>query len=589
MPRASTLSLLLPLALWGCPDPVDDPDAATDAGVTDAAPADAGPRGDAGFADAGEADAGFADSGVSDAGVSDAGEGDAGAVDGGPAPFPITVAYSATETQATLLELFLTETSTSRRRLHGDLAGQPAGGEKQPETGGIESFGWLPDGAGVWYVAHEETFDLAELYLTAVEGARPGAHRKLSLPSPASSTDAPVFSPGNPWLVFSQVPEGESRGNLYLLPYETVGIAPLQIDMAGPGIPAWDPTGRYVTFQDIIVSADDRDLWLVDAAAFPTLSSVRVNPGANLGYARARAFSPDGTRIAYAADESALRVFELFIADVDGNTITNRTRVHPAFGPAADIPFEDDAAQFSPDGTRLAFTHNAGRVGLNELYVSDVSGATPGPQVALTGAFPKGATGVETFGFSPDGSRVVIVADQELAGEVGLYVSDGSGAAPQLVHSGPQIMFEKVWVDTTVFFRSVSNGVARLHYADVGSLPPAAPVELAPMTSEESVSAFAVSPSGRQVVFRTRVDDQHEMYWADLTDPAQPTVVRLGATAFDGAWCWAPDDRLAAVLLDPADGSGHLYWIEDPTAPRARRISGPLVPGTRVHGCAFAP
>ena len=71
-------------------------------------------------------------------------------------------------------------------------------------------------------------------------------------------------------------------------------------------------------------------------------------------------YSPDGTRVAFTADQSG--TFKLFVMDADGS---HRVRV-------TDAPGNESSPSWSPDGRRLAFNSNA--IDAGEVYVVNPDG-----------------------------------------------------------------------------------------------------------------------------------------------------------------------------------------------------------------------
>ena len=93
-------------------------------------------------------------------------------------------------------------------------------------------------------------------------------------------------------------------------------------------------------------------------------------------------WSPDGTRIAYAADD------DIWLMNSDGSGQVNLTQSE----------FVEFGAAFSPNGRRIAFTGSGGPVPVNERYVQtmrtdgsdrSVVGETPGLLQAVPGWQPR--------------------------------------------------------------------------------------------------------------------------------------------------------------------------------------------------------
>lgn len=82
----------------------------------------------------------------------------------------------------------------------------------------------------------------------------------------------------------------------------------------------------------------------------------------------------------------------------------------------------EDNAQYSPDGTRIAFASN--RSGNPEIWVCGSDGAHCTQMTAFNGPFITG-----TPRWSPDGKRIAF--DSAKDGHFGIYVVDGNGGSPR--------------------------------------------------------------------------------------------------------------------------------------------------------------
>jgi Tol biopolymer transport system component len=86
------------------------------------------------------------------------------------------------------------------------------------------------------------------------------------------------------------------------------------------------------------------------------------------------AFSPDGKKLAYAADQVENDRVEVFVADVATGTPKTALRVQEAQNPAALVY----RLRFAPDGRSLVYASDAFDHGI-DFWVADVAGGTPGP------------------------------------------------------------------------------------------------------------------------------------------------------------------------------------------------------------------
>lgn len=576
--RVGRLRWLGFLLLVACEDPIPP-----DAGLPDATPSDGG----ATVVDAGAEDAGLPapdagqDAGVLDAASGDAAPGDATA--GDAAPFPVRIAYGVTAEDPLVLELYLTETSTARRRLSGPMAGGRAGGKKEPETGGLQSFEWSGDGRWLLYLAQQDTYDQTDLYVADVAG-RAGAPRRIGAEG-GRDVSEPSQSPVSGRIAFTQHTD---RLGLFVASATAADPAPRRVNQGTVVRRSWSPAADQLVFHDLIQSANDRDLWFTEAhpgAAPP----VRVNPGANLGFGGALAWAPDGSSFVYAADERALRLFELYWVRVDQGMLGPRVRIHPPFPAAADIAIDVEvAAAFSPDGSLLAYVADPRFPPEDELFVVDLGGATPG--VPLVVSSTVGGTGVQRFAFDGAGGRLIYATRGEAWADRPLFLADPRGLAAPMRLSPPDTwVVKEAWglQDTLVVFEAL-GGV--FYGVDLTQDPPQT-VRLTDLPVGTEVVSWELSPDGRWLLYAVRdIEETSELHGLDLADPsARP--VRLSRSRVEPAWCWAEDGSGALAItaeLSPGEG-GRLWWISDLSTRRFVDLGAPVVPGGVVRGCAFAP
>lgn len=134
-------------------------------------------------------------------------------------------------------------------------------------------------------------------------------------------------------------------------------------DPGGPGEPAWSPDGSTVAFNS--VSGHGVNLFTVKANG-SGLSELPLAVGEFNGDP---AYSPDGTQISFDQDTGSVapKVHGIFIVNADGTNAHRLTR-----SPATKEAF-DTESQWSPDGTRIAFTR-VKRIGRAAIFVIGVHG-----------------------------------------------------------------------------------------------------------------------------------------------------------------------------------------------------------------------
>jgi TolB protein len=163
-----------------------------------------------------------------------------------------------------------------------------------------------------------------------------------------------------------------------------------------------------------IVATSDRgggwDLWKV---VLGEVEPVRLTSHSAPEEQEWIAWSPDGTRVAYASKHTGNN--EIYVINADGTGGTNITN----------DPAPDGHGNWSPDGSKLAFA--SGRDGDVEIFVMnpDGSGVTQLTQNAVFDGFPK---------WSPDGTKIAWENRDETNG--GIYVMDPDGSGKTFLAPG---------------------------------------------------------------------------------------------------------------------------------------------------------
>ena len=258
-----------------------------------------------------------------------------------------------------------------------------------------------------------------------------------------------------------------------------------------PSKVVWTADGRYIIF-----SRGLQGIFMVDVAgselrAIPEGAPLKkpLSPGNALP-----ALSPDGTRIAYVAQQSGLgKSAAITVSALDGTsgrrlTQDEKFNTHPAWSPdgtriayiadgrltvmradgtnarvlAPFVEVVNAAPEWSPDGRRIAF------VGIDNdpTHPNAVYTVRPdGTELTKLGAT------VSVPSWSPDGSRIAFLMPEE-SGEVSLYTLDSGGADPQQVWSLGET---SIWADnlswspdgSAILFASADGEVVAISTEDV--------------------------------------------------------------------------------------------------------------------------
>jgi Tol biopolymer transport system component len=292
-------------------------------------------------------------------------------------------------------------------------------------------------------------------------------------------------------------------------------------------------------------------------------AAVRVGPAAGTGeQVRSLALAPDGSAIALVGDLTSDDVFELYVSDLSGASPGPIRRASRALVAGGDVdPGVVGIAThfFAPDGGMLAYLADARTDGVTELFVVDVRGATPGTSQSVNGDLVAGGSVSFAWAspFSPDGRMIAYTADQVTNGVSELFVSELSGGAP---------------------------GVARRVN---GAL-----------VAGGNVSTFLFAPDGSGLVYRAdqRTDDVTEIYFADTRGPEPGPAQRLNGDPVAGgdvssAVALSGDGGAIAYagdLMVDARAEPFLAAIDEGTAAPAERVAESSAATSGINSIAFA-
>jgi len=198
-------------------------------------------------------------------------------------------------------------------------------------------------------------------------------------------------------------------------------------------------------------------------------------------------------------------------------------------------PAQIGSAGLSPDSRHVIYTE-ATSPGVYELFATAADGSTL--PVRLNGTLVAGGS-VLSASFSPDGQRVIYVADQDMNDAAELYSVPSAGGSPVKLHAplGPHRCVQRLglsWFVLTpdgsrvVFAQDTQAAGDRIELFSApidGSSPPLALTST--MVSGGSVTAFELSADGASVVFvaDALVNGQFEALVAPVDGSAPPLLL----------------------------------------------------------------
>jgi TolB protein len=196
-------------------------------------------------------------------------------------------------------------------------------------------------------------------------------------------------------------PEGDQE--IFTMNADGSGLRQVTYNAFDDGGPAWSPNGDRLVFHRFPGDGSGADLWTVRVNGTGERNLTR-SPGIVDRYG---AWSPDGREIVFMRDDSGL---ENDIATIrpDGSHLRALT----------DTPTDEEAPDWSPDGTRIAFHWNGAPPGEDyHIYVMRRDGGSPPTRLTTTQGFNPA--------WSPDGRKIAFNI-----GELFTMRADGSREKP---------------------------------------------------------------------------------------------------------------------------------------------------------------
>jgi Tol biopolymer transport system component len=325
------------------------------------------------------------------------------------------LAYTANQEAVNRIDLYVVAATGGATT---KLSVLPTAGQK------VGVFAWSPDGSRLAYVADQTTPGTAELYVVAATG---GAATKLSaLPGNDRDVVDLAWSPDGSRLAYRANQDAINLTDLYVVAAPGGAVTKVSALVASTNSKsvvgfAWSPDGSRLAYFGDQVTVNVRELYVV-AATGGTATKVSTFPENNRNV-RAFAWSPDGSRLAYIADQTTPGAGDLYVVAATGGAATKLSVL------------QDDSRDvvrfaWSPDGSRLAYGADQDKPDAIELYVAPATGGgatkVSGPLAAVAGT---GITNPIAFAFawSPDGSRLAYINDQDTDERVELYVVAARG------------------------------------------------------------------------------------------------------------------------------------------------------------------
>ncbi|MGB5426569.1 MAG: hypothetical protein WBN95_07250 [Gammaproteobacteria bacterium] len=405
-----------------------------------------------------------------------------------------------------------------------------------------------------------------------------GSSPAVSGPSPASSGDGAGSAGGS-----GSGPEPEPEPEPDPEP-EPEPVEPPQV------------SDRIIYIADGDVDGVD-ELYLADTGA-PGVAT-RLN-GALVAGGNVTDFivSADHSRVLYRADQDTDDVFELYLVDVTAPG--SSTRINGLLVNGGDVSAK---FMFSPDATQVVYQADEDVNGVYELFLVNI--ASPGFAANLSGPMAGGGNVLGAFQFTPDGSRVVYLADEMINGVNELFMVDISIPGVSTRVNGPLVGGGDVTADFVIspdsgqiVYRAdeAADNVIELFVVDL-AVPGVSTTLSGPLVNGGDVSSgLVLSPDGSKIAYRAdqNLNDVFELFIVDLANPGVTTRInRNPATGGDvlvDGYCFSPaSDAIAYVADEDTNNINELYLVELASPAVSIKLNGALVTaGDLAGGIAFS-
>ncbi len=362
-----------------------------------------------------------------------------------------------------------------------------------------------PDGKTIAISSRESATAPIGIFLLSVDT---GQKKRLTTAPPAVADQQPRFSPDGRTIAFDRTLSAQSA-EVDSVPVSGGGLKRVVGDNRAIDGLAWTPDGGEIVYSTRRLGRP-QELWRVNA------SGGTPQPVSDSQNAIFPAFSRTGMRLAFVRYTYDENIWKL---DLTGDKVSA--------GPTKLIAstWQDNAPQYSPDGTKIAFASD--RSGGYEIWVSNADGSVP---VQLTSQ--GGHAGTPRW--SPDGKRIAF--DASVDGNANIFVIDAGGGAPRQVtatsanddaRSVPSWSSDAKWI----YFASNQSGSYEIWRV---------PVNGGPQNQLTHQGGFdpRESPDGKQLYYLKRRNES-EIWKVSPDGGAESAVSTEPGALTDFAW-WQP-------------------------------------------------
>ncbi len=329
--------------------------------------------------------------------------------------------------------------------ISGQMPGMPVRVSGNLVSGGVATgLRWSPDSTRIAYVAEQDTDGVIELYVVDVSGGAPGPSQKVNGPLIAAGDvilSSVQWSPTGDRLGYLADAAVDGQDELFVATVSTTGV-PGTAQRVNGALPTgtdvnarwlWTPNGARVIYE-APQTGTATEVFLVDVSGAMPSAPVRLNgtlvTGGAVGTVSTDvAVSFDGSWVSYVADQDTDNVEEVYVVNIAGATPGTPLKVSgvmPSFGDNINL-------KWSPTANRLVYCADQQTSGVYEIFLVSITGGTPSAPLKIHPTFPsfgRVAAGSDEILWSPDGNWVAYRADTAVDNAFEVEAVNVSGAMP---------------------------------------------------------------------------------------------------------------------------------------------------------------
>ncbi len=362
--------------------------------------------------------------------------------------------------------------------------------------GDVNSFyQFSPDSSRVLYQADQDTNNVFEIYSVPSGG---GAAIKLNAPLVAGGNvenGGLQFSPNSSRVLYRADQDTDDVFEIYSVP--GTGGAAVKLNgalVAGGGVSQnglqfSSDSSRVLYVADQDVSNVNEVFSVPSTGGLPVKLNGALVAGGDVVSNGVR-FSPDGSRAFYLADQLADDVFELFSVPSTGG---GAVKISGTLATGGDV--QAAGLQFSPNGSRVVYRADQQTDNVVELYSVP---ATGGAAVKISGPLVSGGdVDSANLRVSPDSSRVIFLADKQTDGVNELFSVPITGGTPVKLNAPLVAGGEVTVAGNGAVFTPDGNRVMYLADQDIDDVLEA---YIVPSAGGVAVKLNSTLPSGRTLL-----------------------------------------------------------------------------------------